>query len=119
MAWEVIFHPEFYEEYKELSEEIQDNLLAKSKVLQQFGPQLGRPHVDTLMGSKHPNMKELRLDADDGVWRIAFAFDPERKAVLLIAGDKTGVSQKRFYRQLIKRADSRFDEHLNFLKKDK
>lgn len=57
-------------------------------------------------------MKELRFDANDGVWRVAFAFDPERKAILLVAGDKAGVNQERFYRTLIKRADERFDEHL-------
>lgn len=61
-------------------------------------------------------MKELRLKALDGVWRIAFAFDPERKAVLLIAGDKSGVSEKRFYKKLIAKADERFDQHLRDLK---
>ncbi len=64
-------------------------------------------------------MKELRFDADSGVWRVAFAFDPDRKAILLIAGDKAGVSQKRFYKQLIKKADSRFDDHLKTLKEKK
>ena len=57
-------------------------------------------------------MKELRFDAADGVWRVAFAFDPARAAMLLVAGDKSGVSQKRFYRSLIERADRRFDQHL-------
>ena len=52
-----------------------------------------------------------------GVWRLAFAFDPERKAVLLVAGDKSGVSEDRFYKRLIKRADARFDQHLGELKK--
>jgi hypothetical protein len=57
-------------------------------------------------------MKELRFDADDGVWRIAFAFDPKRRAILLVAGDKSGVGEKRFYRELIRKADQRFDLHL-------
>ena len=61
-------------------------------------------------------MKELRFDADNGVWRVAFAFDPERKAILLVAGDKAGTSQQRFYRQLIRKADARFDAHLAALK---
>jgi hypothetical protein len=78
---------------------------------------LGRPYVDTLKGSKHANMKELRLDADNGVWRLAFAFDPNRKAIFLIAGDKAGVSKDRFYRNLIKKADERFDDHLRHLGK--
>jgi hypothetical protein len=58
-------------------------------------------------------MKELRFEADDGVWRFAFAFDPNRKAVLLVGGDKSGVSEQRFYRQLIKKADNRFDAHIS------
>ncbi|WP_255484388.1 type II toxin-antitoxin system RelE/ParE family toxin [Granulicella sp. 5B5] len=62
-------------------------------------------------------MKELRFDADDGVWRIAFAFDPQRHAILLIAGDKSGGSERRFYRELIRKADERFDAHLQRLKK--
>jgi len=73
---------------------------------------MSRPRSDTLNGSKHANMKELRFDAHGGVWRVAYAFDPDRKAILLVAGNKSGVSQKRFYKALIKRADERFDEHL-------
>jgi hypothetical protein len=79
--------------------------------------QLGRPHVDTLKGSKHANMKELRFDAADGVWRAAFAFDALRQAVVLVAGDKSGESQARFYRTLIATADKRFDAHLAQQKK--
>jgi hypothetical protein len=62
-------------------------------------------------------MKELRFDAADGVWRVAFAFDPKRNAVLLIAEDKSGGEEKRFYRQLIAKADDRFEEHLSRTKK--
>lgn len=61
-------------------------------------------------------MKELRFDANDGVWRVAFAFDPQRHAILLIAGDKSGTSEKRFYSQLVNKADERFDAHLHQLK---
>jgi hypothetical protein len=81
-------------------------------LLRQFGPRLGRPRVDTLSGSRHANMKELRFMAADGVWRVAFAFDPKQQAILLVAGDKTGVNQQRFYRKLIAKADARFDAHL-------
>jgi hypothetical protein len=88
-------------------------------LLETFGPELGRPHADTLDDSKHANMKELRFKADNGVWRVAFAFDPERKAVLLVAGDKSGTSEKRFYERLIKKADSRFDSHLAAIKAKK
>ncbi|HET9122440.1 MAG TPA: type II toxin-antitoxin system RelE/ParE family toxin, partial [Acidiferrobacteraceae bacterium] len=58
------------------------------------------------------NMKELRFTAADGVWRVAFAFDPKRQAILLVGGDKSGGSEKRFYQQLIRKADARFDEHI-------
>ena len=67
--------------------------------------------MDTLKDSKHGNMKELRFDAADGVWRVAFAFDTHRQAILLVAGDKSGGSEKRFYRSLIATADKRLDEH--------
>lgn len=71
----------------------------------QFGPRLGRPRVDTLNDSRHANMKELRLSAADGEWRAAFAVDTKRRAILLVDGDKSGGRQKRFYRQLIAKAD--------------
>lgn len=114
MEWIVRFHDEFEPEFSALAVEVQDELLARARVLEKLGPTLGRPQVDTLVGSKHANMKELRFDAAGGVWRVAFAFDPERAAILLVAGDKSGVSQRRFYRSLIDRADRRFDSHLRF-----
>ena len=64
-------------------------------------------------------MKELRFSAADGEWSVAFAFDPKRKAVLLVAGDKSGGSEKRFYRELIRKADERFDAHLARLKDER
>lgn len=117
MRWEVIFHDDFEDEFADLSELVQEELLAHAELLAALGPQLKRPRADTLNGSKHANMKELRFEADDGVWRVAFAFDPERKGILLIAGDKSGQSEKRFYRQLIAKADQRLDAHLAGLKK--
>ncbi len=112
MAWKVLLHEQFEPEFDALTEEVQDELIAHAKLLEQFGPQLGRPRVDTLNGSRHANMKELRFDAADGVWRFAFAFDPTRKAIVLCGRDKSGVSEKRFYHQLIAKADTRFDAHL-------
>ena len=103
---------EFKPEFEALHDNVRIELLALSLVLQEFGPQLGRPRVDTLKGSRHANMKELRFNALDGEWRVAFAFDPRRKAILLVAGDKSGGSEKRFYRELIRKADNRFDAHL-------
>jgi len=110
IVWKVIFHETFDEEFQAFAVSVQDAIAASATMLKEFGPQLGRPYVDTLEGSKHANMKELRFDADNGVWRVAFAFDPKRQAVLLVAGDKSGTSQKRFYKSLIKKADQRFDD---------
>lgn len=112
MTWLIDIHPDFESELAEISREVKKELFVKVKLLEEFGPQLKRPHADTLEGSKHDNMKELRFKADDGVWRVAFAFDPDRKAILLVAGDKSGVGQRRFYKTLIAKADDRFDHHL-------
>lgn len=115
MNWRVDFHPEFEPEFDALVIEIQDKLLAHAKILSEYGPSLGRPLVDTLKGSKYANMKEMRFNAADGVWRVAFAFDPQRNAILLVAGDKSGKPEPRFYRQLIRKADERLDAHLDRL----
>lgn len=112
MPWTVSFAEEFEPEFDVLPQEVQDAILARALLLEREGPMLGRPHADTLTGSKHANMKELRCNAADGVWRIAFAFDPDRQAILLVGGDKSGGSEKRFYKSLIARADDRFDRHL-------
>jgi hypothetical protein len=116
MAWGVAFHPNFRAEFDKLSEPVQDELFASLDLLREFGPALGRPDVDTLNESRYANMKELRFRADGGVWRVAFAFDPTRNAILLVAGDKSGVGQKQFYRRLIEKADNRYKEHLEVLK---
>jgi hypothetical protein len=117
MSWVVEIGDEFKREFFELPEDVRTEILALSRLLQQFGPQLKRPRVDTLNGSRHPNMKELRFSAAGGEWRVAFAFDTKRKAILLGAGDKSDVSEKRFYRELIRKADDRFDVHLTRLKR--
>lgn len=116
MAWNVEFHDAFEVEFLAFEQTVQDALLAAAKLLADYGPRLGRPHADTLKGSKYANMKELRFEASDGEWRAAFAFDPERKAILLVAGDKSGGSEKRFYKQLIAKADLRFSAHVESLK---
>jgi hypothetical protein len=112
VRWTVELADEFKPEFDELDLTVRREILALARVLQELGPQLGRPRVDTLKGSRHANMKELRFSAVDGEWRVAFAFDPRRKAMLLVAGDKSGGSEKRFYRELIRKADQRFAAHL-------
>jgi hypothetical protein len=119
VAWVVELSNEFEPEFKLLHSAVRNEILAHSRLLQQFGPLLGRPRADTLDNSRHTNMKELRFDAADGVWRVAFAFDPRRRAILLLAGDKSGGSEKRFYKQFIAKADERLDFHLARLKKER
>lgn len=117
MRWIIELGDEFEPEFDALHEDVQTEILALARLLQQFGPRLGRPRVDTLNGSRHANMKELRFSASGREWRVAFAFDPKRRGILLLAGDKSGVSSTRFYRELIRKADVRFDAHLARLRK--
>ena len=111
MPWVVRLDHAFAREFEQLPDAVQDALFARVELLNEFGPELGRPAVDTLKGSRYVNMKELRFDADRGVWRVAFAFDRQRRAILLAAGNKAGVSERRFYDALIATADRRFDAY--------
>lgn len=112
VIWDVLAHEAFADEFRALEPEVRRGLSMLIGLLEQFGPHLRRPYSDTLNGSRYANMKELRFDAADGVWRVAYAFDPTRRAILLVAGDKSGQSSARFYRQLIAKADARFADHL-------
>ena len=112
MTWTVLLHDDFADELAALDEKLQDELFAHAKLLAEFGPNLGRPTVDTLKGTSHANMKEMRFNWVGEVWRVAFAFDPKRQAVLLVGGYKGGADQKRFYKRLIAVADNRYSEHL-------
>lgn len=116
--WDVTFHEAYAEELDGAPADVKRKVLAMALLLKQFGPELGRPHCDTLNGSRHKNMKELRFTVPGGVWRVAFAFDPLRCAVLLVGGNKagkTGGNERKFYNNLIAIADARFDEHLGDL----
>ena len=117
MGWRVEFHRDFVPEFRALAESVQDEIAALAEKMRVVGPMMKRPASDTLVGSRFSNMKELRFEADNGVWRVAYAFDPTRRAILLVAGDKAGISQKRFYRSLIRKADERFAEHLQELER--
>ncbi len=111
MPWDVQFHPDLAVEFDAMAEAVQVELLAQAGLLAQFGPTLGRPAVDTLKGSEVSNLKELRFSANGGVWRVAFAFDGNRVAVLLVAGDKVGKrggAERRFYDALISLAEQRW-----------
>ena len=117
MAWTIQFEETFESEYEQMAVGLQNTLLSHLVLLEQLGPQLGRPRADTLYDSQHANMKELRFNHDGGVWRIAYAFDVERTGIVLVAGNKSGADQKRFYKQLIATADERFTRHQENLKR--
>lgn len=110
--WTVIFDDEFDVEFSAFPVAVQDGILGKAGLLEMVGPQLQRPHADHLKASAYGNMKELRFKSGGQVWRVAFAFDPDRKAILLVAGDKQGQDEKLFYKTLIATADRRFARHL-------
>ena len=119
VGWTVDAHDDFAIEFGGFPEDVREEIASRARLLEELGPAMGRPHCDTLKGSRYPNMKELRFSTVGGVWRLAFAFDPRRHAILLVVGDKSGVSTKRFYRGLIEVADRRFDGHLRKLEREK
>jgi hypothetical protein len=94
---------------EEVSEDDQEAITAAVELLQERGPALGRPLVDGVKSSRHPNMKELRPQRND--IRIFFAFDPRRAAILLIGGSKTG-QWTSFYQRSVPVADALYDQHL-------
>ncbi len=110
MTWEVEYTDEFELWWKSLTDDEQADVNASVELLQHHGPQLGRPHVDTIKRSKHSNMKELRTQSKGKPLRTFFAFDPRRAAILLIGGDKTG--DKRFYDRMVPIADDLYDTYL-------
>ena len=105
--------------FTDLDEDAQSEVIATVELLKLLGPRLGRPHADTLNGSNYANMKELRADTADAVLRIAFAFDPDRTGILLVAGDKSGVNKRQFYKRLIEKADELYAAHLAAMKAKK
>jgi hypothetical protein len=114
MIWEVNATDTYAEWLAEQSDEDRENILVSIELLKVKGPMLGRPHADTVSDSKHSNMKELRTQSDGDPIRSFFAFDPDRRAILLCGGDKTG--KKKFYEKMIHAADKEYDEHLKTLK---
>lgn len=112
MSWTVGTTRHFDDWFADLGGDEQADIIARVNLLKIKGPALGRPHADTLKGSRHANMKELRAGTRTRTLRIAFAFDPRRSAILLVGGNKTGVNQKLFYKQLIALADALYDRHL-------
>lgn len=116
MEWSVEVTDEFEEWWDELSESEQVDVNAKVILLQRFGPALRRPHSGAIATSRHPNMKELVVQHRGRPYRVLYAFDPRRSAILLIGGDKTG--KDRWYETFVPIADKLFDEHLAALKRE-
>jgi hypothetical protein len=111
MAWEVITTEEYDIWFLEQTDGAQASIQMKVEFLKEYGPHLPRPHADTLKGSKLSNLKELRAHTESNLFRVAFIFDEERKAVLLIGGDKKGKDEKRFYKSLIKQAEELYRQY--------
>ncbi len=116
MTWEILYHEAFDAWLNEQGEDVQDSVLFSLELLQAEGPLLGRPHVDTLKGSKYSNLKELRVQHRGEPWRILFAFDPKRRAAILLGGNKAG--KDNWYNENIPIAEKRFEEHLRAMKEE-
>ena len=114
--WNVEYTNEFAQWWQSLSEADQVSVAASVRLLETLGPALSRPHVDTIKGSKHNNMKELRTQSGGNPLRTLFAFDPRRSCILLIGGDKTG--DERFYDRMVPLADKIYDNYLDELRQE-
>ena len=108
--WTVVQADEFRVWYAGLNDNAKEDIYAKVVVLAEIGPSLGRPSVDTVQESRFSNMKELRVQSRGRPLRIFFAFDPKRRAVLLVGGDKTG--KNRFYKEMVPTADRIYESYL-------
>jgi hypothetical protein len=110
MTWEVEVSDEFREWYSSQTVDLREAIAAAVDALAQAGPDLGRPLVDTLKGSRYPNMKELRVQHQGRPYRILFIFDPRRNAYLILGGDKSG--DPRWYEVAIRKADRIYAQYL-------
>lgn len=116
VAWQVEYTDEFDDWWNGLSGEEQDSVAKAVGLLQQFGPHLEHPRSSDVKGSRHGNMRELRIQHRGRPYRVLYAFDPTRTAILLIGGNKTG--QKRWYDIHVPIADALYDEHLDTLREE-
>ncbi len=116
MMWDIEFTNEFGDWWSGLTEAEQDAVARSVGLLREFGPSLPFPHSSGINGSRHSHMRELRVQHRGRPFRVLYAFDPRRAAILLIGGDKTGDGQ--WYRTFVSRADRLYDEHLAELKRE-
>ena len=118
VQWEVEYTDQFEEWWNTLDDEAQEDIDAVVRVLEAVGPALTRPYADTVDDSRHPNMRELRVQSQGRPLRILYAFDPRRTAILLIGGDKTGLTDEQFYGTQIPIADRLYNEHLEAIERE-
>ncbi len=117
MPCEVEYTDEFEEWWNTLNEDEQAAVDAYVRMLEEFGVALGFPYSSDIKGSKHSQMRELRTQHKGRPYRVLYAFDPRRMAILLVGGDKTG--NNRWYEEFVPVADALYQEHLEALKKEK
>ncbi len=113
--WQVEYTDQFEGWWLELGEREQEDVRVAVDKLEEYGPALGRPLVDTVKGSRYPKMKELRPLG--GNIRVLFAFDPRRSAILLVGGDKTD-RWEEFYEEAIPEADRLYEVYLDELREE-
>ena len=116
MAWEIEFTNEFGTWWEDLSESQQRSITAGVGLLEEYGPTLDHPYTSAISSSRHSNMRELRIQSGGRPFRVFYAFDPRRTAILLIGGDKTGYN--RFYATLVSRADDLYDDYIAELRRE-
>ena len=116
MAWEIEFTVEFEAWWQGVGESVQDAIDRSVHLLQARGPTLPFPHSSAIKGSKHGNMRELRVQVGGEPYRIFYAFDPRRAAILLVGGNKTGDDD--FYERMIPVASRIYDQHLKELEQE-
>jgi hypothetical protein len=116
VAWEVEYTDEFERWWNDLTEEEQTAIDAKVRLLQARGPNLPHPHSSGIESSKHPHMRELIVQCHGEPFRILYAFDPRRVAILLVGGNKTG--DNRWYESFVPVADRLYEQHLAALAKE-
>jgi hypothetical protein len=116
MPWDVEASDEFKEWYENLGEAERASVAESVDMLEEYGPALGRPYVDTLRQSRYPNMKELRVQHQGRPYRILFAFDPRRSAYLILGGDKTG--DANWYLDAIRTAEAIYASHLKEIEEE-
>lgn len=116
MAWEVEYTDEFEDWWLTLTEDEQESVAASVGLIEELGPHVPYPHSSGVESSRHGRMRELRIQHEGRPYRVFYAFDPIRVAILLIGGDKTG--DDRFYERMVPVADRLYDEHLTTLRRE-